>query len=400
MVTVILIVSSSILLGCAKKEEGGPPTVEEATIVGKAKLAGETDFSGITVSVEVLGISTTTNAAGDFKLSGLTEGVWGVKFEKEGYVPKTVDVTITGKGTVTMDPVELERSGTIKGMIRLSEGADLLGIDVMVQEVGITVKAKSDGSFEIKDLPAGIYTVVVKKEGYKDLAVEAEIPEKGGVSDLGELTLMKLPKPAGSLFYDDFSKDTIAAGIWRVSGNGQWIVKDGVVSQINPDPGDPSHLVLANPPGIDWTKLTDYIIQAKVRVDKFTPGNDASRMGVAVRWTEATRQAWNFLFHQDRNRVQFLSDLVAWGAQATLPWELEEGKWYWFKMMVKGRHLWGKVWRDGEKEPAEWTLEADAPGATDRPWGPAALNGNMSSANTGPGNSLASYDEVAIFPAQ
>jgi hypothetical protein len=397
--SLILIVGLT-LTACAKKEEVKPPTAEEATIVGKAKLAGETDFSGITVSIEALGISTTTNPSGDFKLSGLTEGIWVVKFEKEGYVPKTIEVTITGVETKTIEPVELEKAGIIRGKITISEEVDLSGIDVTIQELGISVKTRSDGSFEIKDLPAGTYTIVAKKTGYKDLVVEAEIPEKGGVQDLGELSMAKLPRPAGSIFYDDFSKDTIAAGIWKVSGNGQWIVKDGVVSQINPDPGDPSHLVLVNPPGIDWTTLTDYIIQAKVRVDKFTPGNDASRMGVAVRWTESTRQAWNFLFHQDKNRVQFLSDLVAWGAQTTLPWELEEGKWYWFKMMVKGRHLWGKVWRDGEKEPAGWTLDADAPGGVDRPFGPAALNGNMSSASTGPGNSLASYDEVAIFPAE
>ena len=61
----------------------------------------------------------------------------------------------------------------------------------------------------------------------------------------------------------------------------------------------------------------------------------------------------------------------------------------------KSKMLQGKVWAEGEKEPADWMLEQAAFG-TDRPFkdGYPTLNGGTS---THGGSCTASFDEVEIW---
>jgi hypothetical protein len=242
----LLVLPVLSLVSCAKKEEEKPPTPTGAVIVGKAVLSGEKDFSGITVSIEALGVSTTTDASGSFKLSGLTEGVWKVKFEKEGFVVKEVELTVTGTGTVDMGTVELVKPSKITGKVTLEGADDHSGILVVLQDTMFQAKTASDGSFEIGGLSEGSYVLVASKEGWEQKAIDVSV----GVSeevDIGELLLPKikvpgLPSGAKLLCYYDFEKDPIGqvpAG-WEHLPGGASGQPNGVVDV---DPTNPKNKV-------------------------------------------------------------------------------------------------------------------------------------------------------------
>jgi hypothetical protein len=144
----ILILSMAMATGCAKKE-GVAPTPTGPTIVGVVKSDGK-PLEGVTVSIEALGISSTTGADGSFKMTDLVEGVYKVSFEKEGYVKKEVEVTVGAEGTVNIGEVVLELSGSIEGVAKI-EGEDVhKGIKVRVMELGgLEVETDSEGRYAI-----------------------------------------------------------------------------------------------------------------------------------------------------------------------------------------------------------------------------------------------------------
>jgi hypothetical protein len=71
------------------------------------------------------------------------------------------------------------------------------------------------------------------------------------------------------------------------------------------------------------------------------------------------------------------------------------GVWYWFKLMRQDGVLRGKVWRDGQAEPADWPyMQAGWP---DRAGTAPALNGGSAKEGS-PGTATASFDDVEVIP--
>ena len=55
--------------------------------------------------------------------------------------------------------------------------------------------------------------------------------------------------------------------------------------------------------------------------------------------------------------MQFLHDHVAWGNRYDFAWQV--GAWYHFALRQEGGVLCGKVWADGQAEPAGWMFRQD-----------------------------------------
>lgn len=153
------------------------------------------------------------------------------------------------------------------------------------------------------------------------------------------------------LFVDTFSRDTLDPAWALAEGKegGEWIIKDGVLSQIGltPPPRPFEHKLVL----VDKEYPRELTIQAKVRVDQAEPGNHLLG-GIAVRVNEDIGQGWCFLFHNDFNTVQFLDDQVVWGNESNFEWELEE--WYWMQLHINEEdELFAKIWEVGKEEPEE-----------------------------------------------
>lgn len=184
--------------GCAKKEEGKPPTAEEIKVVGVVSLVGAPDSSGVEVKIEAAGLSTTTDAKGQFVLSGLTEGVWEITFSKPGYPTKTLTVTVEpGKLTIDVGKVEMEPGGSISGVVTLEGETDFRGITVTITAVdgsiSYTATTDSEGKFVLTDIKPGDYAISAEREGYEKKATEVTV--EGGKETSVEITLPKVKLP-------------------------------------------------------------------------------------------------------------------------------------------------------------------------------------------------------------
>lgn len=204
---------------------------------------------------------------------------------------------------------------------------------------------------------------------------------------------------AETLFFDDFKTDTLKKSYTTdfpkmAAGKDDWVMENGILSQRSKAQGDMSYAVIT---AKDFPQVIT--IQAKVRIDEWGNG-DTARGGVAVRVGLDNGQGYTFLFHNDNNTVQFLDDWRKWGKPGVFPFKVKD--WYWFQLNIDEKDvLHGKVWKDGDKEPKDWTLEQSAAelAAPIRDWKKRypALNGGTSPHG---GFVTVSFDEVHVWDAK
>jgi hypothetical protein len=206
---------------------------------------------------------------------------------------------------------------------------------------------------------------------------------------------------AKTLFHDDFSGGTLDK-IWLLdhaqtaAGNGKpkWVHENGILRQTNPVPGDTTYAVIQ---GKGWPD--EYGIMCRVRIDEWAD-HDRSRAGVGV-WIDSNDKynGYTWLIHErlTTTNMEFLNDQRAW-ANAEATYKVELGKWYWIKMYIDSKKVYGKIWPDGDKEPKDWLDSKDFAtfGGVRAPTSNAGLNGGAGSAGGG-GNSTASFDDVFVF---
>ncbi|MBT3270026.1 hypothetical protein HN371_22960 [Candidatus Poribacteria bacterium] len=216
--------------------------------------------------------------------------------------------------------------------------------------------------------------------------------------------------PAATLFHDDFQAadlgDTWFLGHDGGGGAGppEWVYGDGILSQTEPAPGDPTYAVIE---GENWPE--SYGVVAKVRIDDWQD-HDRSRAGVGM-WLDMADDygGYTWLIHErlTATNMEMLNDARAWFNQEE-SYEVVLGEWYWVKGFIDAESgdLMGKIWDADENEhdpattdePADWLVVrgfAEA-GAERFPTMLAGLNGG---AGTDGGHSTASFDDVFVFDA-
>jgi len=197
---------------------------------------------------------------------------------------------------------------------------------------------------------------------------------------------------AETLFFDDFQDGEIA-DIYLFSGEDlpqthagspEWVEEDGIFSQISTSQGDEAHAVIA----LD-DLAGDETIQAKMRVDSWANG-DSARAGVVLK-IDGTGRGMNFLVHNTQSTIQFLNDQSSWGNSTGFDFEV--GGWYYIQFHIsEDGMLHGKIWAEGEAEPADWMLEQAHFG--DPREGYPGLNGGTSPHG---GSVTVSYDDVWVW---
>ena len=138
---------------------------------------------------------------------------------------------------------------------------------------------------------------------------------------------------------------------WRTIG-GKWELKDGCLRMIDAGADDPTKAVLVM--GDKSAPSFDVAITAKLRLDEWTD-DDFARAGIGVCADPTSGHGINLVLH--RGQLQFMHDYVAWSPGS--PFRYRTGEWYWMKLWKSAKQIRGKVWREGDAEPADWMVAWD-----------------------------------------
>lgn len=256
-------------------------------------------------------------------------------------------------------------------------------VPAMTWSGGVLVAGQETGRAAVvaKNLASAFYWTKVATMGAMAAVVTAIVGVAAAVT-------IQFQAPSGPAVFRDHFDSSALRPAWSFRG-GNWVLKQGVLSQASLAEEDPRKGLI-----LDRTYPADAQITARVRVDAWVDG-DYARAGVGLLSDPDNGAGYNLVFHYaagSRHKVQFLNDLLYWGNGYDFAWEV--GVWYWFKLKRENGTLYGKVWRDGSPEPADWPYVQ--PGWTDRTGGAPALNGG--SGREGQGTASASFDDVEVIP--
>jgi len=166
-------------------------------VKGIARLSGETDHSGIAVFVGGTQIVAYTNEDGEFLIKGLDKGTYQLYAQKSGYNQirfkklflNTKDKIIDA-GIVILEPSEIAKGkkSSLSGKISLLDATDFSNIPVIIENTDYSALTNKDGSFLIKEIEPGVYTIAIKKDNYKPFSDTIEI-KKDETLRLTQITL-------------------------------------------------------------------------------------------------------------------------------------------------------------------------------------------------------------------
>lgn len=146
-------------------------------ISGTILLEGATSHEGITVALRDTPFTTTTDAAGNFVLDGLLTGAYFLEASKEGYDTATSLVALTSDPETVSLTLEPTGAVSIFGVISLPGGADSSGASVVLEGTAFSTTVDEYGTFSLKNVPPGTYTVVVSLEGHVTKSEEVTVVE-------------------------------------------------------------------------------------------------------------------------------------------------------------------------------------------------------------------------------
>ncbi len=143
-------------------------------------------------------VSTETDAAGSFELSGLDAGSVRLAVRAHGFAPFDKDgLRLPEKSTLELEPLILARGAVLSGLVVDASGRGVAGAKLIRQDPehreafflgpdrAATAVTAADGSFRIDELACGAWRILVRSEEHPDLSVEglAEEPgvEQGGL---------------------------------------------------------------------------------------------------------------------------------------------------------------------------------------------------------------------------
>ena len=144
-------------------------------IAGTTEIVGQTDYSGIRVSIKGLPeFATETNVEGFFQFENVPLGSYVLQYQKSNTMFIEAPMEVIAKDSITMDLVSLTpNSCSLFGTVVLNSVSDYKGIHVTLSciETGLSISTttNSGGVFRLYNVePENNYQLIVGKEGWDE----------------------------------------------------------------------------------------------------------------------------------------------------------------------------------------------------------------------------------------
>jgi len=145
------------------------------SLAGTVTLNGQTDFSGVTVTADPGAHKAKTAQDGSYKIGGLVPGTYRLTPQKTGWVFTSQEVTVPPSRT-DVNFTGQRAHYSVAGKVTLAGGADPSGITVTSSPGGHHATTQADGSYKIRGLLAGTYTVKPSKKGWQFTGKAMTVP--------------------------------------------------------------------------------------------------------------------------------------------------------------------------------------------------------------------------------
>jgi hypothetical protein len=241
-------------LGCEKEKVIETVPQNAGSISGKAMLEGKnTGNAGIAVYIEGTSFVSFTDDGGNFLISNVPEGKYKLIAQKEGYEPAVQEDVLVKAGQVTTGIVlnlskKVVPSGSISGKITFEgQSTGNAGIIVFLLGTNYMTTTQDDGSFELKGIPVGKYTLMAIASGYTSARVDNVLVEENGVTVIPQINLQRSAIGPGGEEYGGIAGRVTLNGAG--SGNGDIAVFIVGTSYVAYTADDGSYTITHVPPG-------------------------------------------------------------------------------------------------------------------------------------------------------
>lgn len=148
----------------------------EGTVTGKIQIAGLSDLSGISVSLDGENAdgdeSVITAKDGTYTIPDVNPGAYKLIAQKAGYIAKEIGgITVRSSETYNVETINLvKRTASVSGKVTMNGLSDHSGISLLLESAdtkhAYSATTDNSGFYRFNDIEPSVYTLYVSKDGY------------------------------------------------------------------------------------------------------------------------------------------------------------------------------------------------------------------------------------------
>ena len=267
IIAILVLIIAFFGISC-KSEIEEPAFRSSPTIEGRVMIPQEAQSDSVYILVSETGNQYTTASDGNFSISGLSEDIpYTLYFSTEPFSSVSRAINNNGNGHAygakkdkiyatiiigdNIGVVNIKKTGTISGNVKLEGESDFTGTDVFIPGTSYMAKTDGSGNYTITGVPEGVHRLAFMRDGFTtayrtdvsliiDESDEENIVHAGDVilqpataSIIGQLAfegIQNSPYPAVTVTAVNESDVTVSGGTTTSDENGQFVInnlKDG-----------------------------------------------------------------------------------------------------------------------------------------------------------------------------
>lgn len=162
----------------------------KVNVTGKVVLDGETDASGIRVSLA--GRAAVTAADGSYHFELLSGGTYALRASADATREGAVEAAVEApeEGSVTVPDMKLTPVGDVEGTVTLGASTGNAGISVMSADGGALAVTDDAGHYVLRGVPTGSRQLVASAPGYAQSSFTVQV-SRGGKASAAPLALSR-----------------------------------------------------------------------------------------------------------------------------------------------------------------------------------------------------------------